>query len=58
MRLCEAACAPVCVSLNGGKHHHTQMPAKPNEAGSAERGGAAERAIFGHFGPKGATRSS
>ena len=39
MRLCEAACAPVCVSLNGGKHHHTQMPAKPNEAGSAERGG-------------------
>ena len=34
-----------------------EIPPKPGTAGSAERGGATERAIFGPFGPKGGMRS-
>ncbi len=52
MSPCEAACASVCGSLEGGNHAHIQIPAKPSEAVSPERGGAAERASFGPFGPK------
>ena len=52
MRLCDGVCAPVRGSLEGGNHAHIQIPAKPSEAVSPERGGAAERASFGPFGPK------
>ena len=31
MRLCEAACAPVCVSLNGGKHYTPRFRRNPTK---------------------------